>query len=107
MSNEDQKIDRLNLIGDAFIEMFNLKANKHGKYKTNYGEKTKLGIGRTLDNIVRKSIEGDAGLYTWIESDNVIFNKEHKVYRTQCTLWRKVFKIDELKKYYKDEYAKQ
>ena len=45
----------------------------------------------------------------WLKSDNV-FKQESKtdigeyVYRTQCTLWRKTFTYEEIKKYYEHEY---
>ncbi len=34
----------------------------------------------------------------WVNSDNVV--KFHNGYRTQCTLYRKLFTLEELQEYY-------
>jgi hypothetical protein len=39
----------------------------------------------------------------WLNSDNVV--KFHNGYRTQCTLYRKLFSLQELEKYYDREYG--
>ncbi len=39
----------------------------------------------------------------WLNSDNVV--KFHNGYRTQCTLYRKLFSLEDLKLYYTKEYS--
>lgn len=39
----------------------------------------------------------------WLNSDNVV--KFHNGYRTQCTLYRKSFSLQELEDYYDREYG--
>ena len=46
------------------------------------------------------------GFEEWKDSDNVIQTGTNE-YRTQCTLYRKGFSLEELKEYFRKEYSSQ
>jgi hypothetical protein len=58
MKNTADKEHLLNVaIGEKISLLLNLKINKQGKVKTSYGDKTWIGLGATVLQIIKEETE--------------------------------------------------
>ncbi len=58
MKNTADKEHLLNVaIGEKISQLLDLKLSKQGKVKTSYGDKTFIGLGATVLQIIKEEIE--------------------------------------------------
>ena len=57
-------------VGKAIAELCGLKEGKDGRYKTSFGDKTVIGLGRCVERVMVESVKDVRALFNGTEENS-------------------------------------